>query len=386
MASTRLLTAGTLALALLVASAEAQSAGLANISTRGQVGAGADNIFGGFVIAGGPKTVLVRAIGPGLAAFGVAGTLADPTLTIFDAKNTAVATNDNWNAADAAQFTTVGAFPLPAGSRDAVVVATLQPGSYTAQISGIGSATTGVALLEIYDVGGAGQLVNIATRLQVGSGANAAVAGFVVAPGAGTRKLLVRGVGPALAGFGLGGTLPDPKLTVLDAAGGEVAVASANGGAGALTTAAGQAGAFATTGTDAAVIVNVSPGSYTAQLAGLSGTTSGVALIEAYDITNSTGTPPAFGQSSRLFFAPLRPGGAGSTASGYATVIFDPNTARAAVSVTFSNLTSAQSGAHVVLGAAGGNGTFVLDLPRGQVSGVDWVITPKGPYSSARSS
>ncbi len=364
---------------LLAATALAQNARLANISTRGQVGAGANNIFGGFVIAGGPKTVLVRAIGPGLAAFGVPGTLADPTLTIFDAKNVTVATNDNWNAADAASFGQVGAFPLPANSKDAVIVATLQPGAYTAQISGSGTANTGVAILEVYDLGGSGQLVNIATRLSVGTGANAAVAGFVVAPGAGTRKLLVRGVGPALAAFGLGGTLPDPKLSVLDAAGGEVAVANANGSAEALSTAAGQAGAFATTATDTAVIVNVAPGSYTAQLAGLSGTTSGVALIEVYDVTNSTGTPPAFGQSPRLFFASLRSAATDATASGYATLLFDPNTASAFVSVSFSNLTSTQSGAHLVLGAAGGNGTFVYDLPRGQVSGAYWSITPKGP-------
>jgi uncharacterized protein (DUF1800 family) len=371
-----------LALLALLAplTASAQTARLANISTRGQVGAGAENIFGGFVVAGGPKTVLVRAIGPGLSAFGVPGTLADPKLEIFSG-STKVADNDNWNAVDGASFSQVGAFPLPADSKDAVVVATLQPGAYTAQISGNGASNTGVAILEVYDLGGAGQLVNIATRLAVGTGANAAVAGFVVAPGAGTRKLLVRGVGPALAGFGLSGSLPDPKLTVLDAAGGEVAVASANGGASVLTTAAGQAGAFATTTTDTAVIVNVAPGSYTAQLAGFSGTTSGVALIEVYDITNSTGTPPAFGQSPRLFFASLRGSATGSTASGYATVLFDPNTNTATVSASFSNLSSAQTGAHLVLGS--GAGTFVLNLPRGQVSGVPWIFPASGPYSSS---
>ncbi|MEY2879488.1 MAG: hypothetical protein RLZZ15_1868 [Verrucomicrobiota bacterium] len=359
----------------------AQSARLVNISTRGSVGTDASILIGGFVIGGDAKTVLVRAIGPGLAGFGVAGTLPDPTLSIFNSAGTVVATNDNWNAPDAATFAQVGAFPLTAGSRDAVVVATLQPGSYTAQISGLGATRTGVAILEVYDVSGAGQLVNIATRLTVGTGANAAIAGFVVAPGAGTRKLLVRGIGPALAGFGLSGTLADPKLTVLDAAGGEIAGASANGSATALSSAAGQAGAFATSARDTAVIVNVAPGAYTVQLAGDSGTTSGIALIEVYDITATTGTPPAFGQSQRLFFTNLRSGAAGSTASGYATVLFDPNTNTATVSVSFSNLSSTQSGAHLVLGAAGGNGTFVLDLPRGQVSGANWSIVQKGPYS-----
>ena len=359
----------------------AQTARLVNISTRGQVGTDADILIGGFVVGGGTKTVLVRAIGPGLAGFGVAGTLADPTLSIFNSAGTVVASNDNWNAPDAATSAQVGAFPLTAASRDAVIVATLPPGSYTAQISGLGTTRTGVALLEVYDVSGAGQLSNIATRLTVGTGANAAIAGFVVAPGSGSRKLFVRGIGPALAGFGVPGTLPDPKLTVLDASGGEIAAAIANGGAPQLTSATTQAGAFASGANDTAVIVNVSPGAYTVQLAGDSGTTSGIALIEIYDITNSTGTPPAFGQSQRLFYANLRSASAGSTASGYATVLFDPNTASAFVSVSFSNLSATQSGAHLVLGAASGNGTFVYNLPRGQVSGAFWAITPQGPYS-----
>ena len=106
----------------LCASLYAQTARLANISTRGQVGADANNLFGGFAISGGSKTVLIRAIGPGLAAFGVPGTLADPTLKIFDSKNAIVAQNDNWSAADNSTFTAVGAFPLPANSKDAVVV------------------------------------------------------------------------------------------------------------------------------------------------------------------------------------------------------------------------------------------------------------------------
>jgi uncharacterized protein (DUF1800 family) len=382
-----------LALGLAVnAAAQGTGARLANISTRGQVGTDADNLFGGFVISGGSKTVLVRAVGPGLAAFGVGDTLDDPVLNLFDAKNAVVASNNDWNAADAGAFAQVGAFPLPASSKDAVVVATLPAGAYTAQISGAGSANTGVAILEVYDLGGTGQLINIATRLQVGTGANLAVAGFVVSRGSGTRKLLVRGIGPALAGFGLSGTLADPKLTVLDAAGGEIAAAAANGSASQLTAATTQAGAFASGATDTAVIVNVSPGSYTVQLAALSDSTGGlpsagpakggIALIEVYDITTSTGTPPAFGQSPRLFYTNLRSGNAASTASGYATVLFDPNTNTGFVSVAFSNLSSVQAGAHLVLGAAGGNGTFVLDLPRGQVNGVFWNFGPRGPFST----
>lgn len=378
---------GLLAFCAFASSLAAQSgdARLANISTRGQVGADANNLFGGFVISGGPKTVLVRAIGPGLATFGVGGTLADPTLTLFDSKNAVVATNDNWNAADAATFVAVGAFPLAASSRDAVIVTTLQPGAYTAQISGIGNANTGVAILEIYDVGGGGQVVNIATRLQVGTGANAAIAGFVVSPGAGARKLLVRGIGPALAGFGVPGTLPDPKLTVIDGSQGVIGTAVANGGVAALASATAQAGTFATSAGDAATIVTVNPGNYTVQLSGNNGSTAGVGLIEVYDITNSTGTPANLASPTpRLYYASLRPSGAAatSTGSGYATILFDPNTNVATVSVNFANLSSSATSAHLVIGNAS-SGNFVLNLPRGTANAISWTFPSTGPYSTA---
>lgn len=373
-----------LALCAAVASLSAQTARLANISTRGQVGADANNLFGGFAISGGSKTVLVRAIGPGLAAFGVPGTLADPTLKIFDSKNAVVASNDNWSAADNPTFTAVGAFPLPANSKDAVVVATLPPGAYSAQISGLGADNTGVALLEVYDVAGSGQLVNIATRLQVGTGANAAVAGFVVNPGAGTRKLLIRGIGPALTAFGVPGALPDPKVLLLDARQATLASAIANGAAPTLTAASASAGGFGLSPGDSAVIATVAPGSYTVQLSGASGTTTGVGLVEIYDITTTTGTPPAFAAAPRLFFTALRPTSAAtaSTGSGYATILFDPNTNTGSVSVAFSNLTSAQAGAHLVLTAPGSTGTFVLNLPRTQISGQPWTFAASGTYST----
>lgn len=355
-----------------------QSARLANISTRGQVGPDANNLFGGFVVAGAPKTVLVRAVGPGLAAFGVPGTLVAPKLTVFDSRNTVVATAESWNAADASTFASVGAFPLPANSKDAALVLTLQPGAYTAQISGVGAQNTGVALLEVYDVAGAGELVNIATRLNVGTGANAAVAGFVVSPGSGTRKLLIRGIGPALGGFGLAGFIPDPKLTLVDQSQNVLGAALANGGAEEVKAAAGGAGAFASSATDSTLIATVVPGSYTVQLAGNAGTTSGVGLIEVYDITNSTDTAAGFGMSPLLYYTTLRGATAGSTASGYATVIFDPNTNTGTVSVSYSGLSSATTSAHLVLGS-----NFVLNLPRGQVAGQPWLINNVGPNSAA---
>src|SRR5260221_10179692 len=93
----------------------AQEARLANLATRGQTGTGASVLTAGFVIGPGPsKQVVIRAIGPTLAGFGLTGLLADPVLTLVDSAGATLASNDNWLAADAATMTAVGAFPLPA--------------------------------------------------------------------------------------------------------------------------------------------------------------------------------------------------------------------------------------------------------------------------------
>ena len=126
---------------------------LTNVSARAQVGTGGDILIAGFVIGGqGPRTVLVRAVGPGLTQFGVTGVLADPKLDVFNG-TTLVQTNDNWGGTPAliATFAQVGAFALPAASRDAVLQLTLQPGAYSAQISGVGN-TTGPAMVEVYEL------------------------------------------------------------------------------------------------------------------------------------------------------------------------------------------------------------------------------------------
>ncbi|MEY2877751.1 MAG: hypothetical protein RLZZ15_131, partial [Verrucomicrobiota bacterium] len=126
---------------------------LINVSARNRVGTGADILIAGISIAGtGSKQLLIRAVGPSLTAFGVTGTLADPTLRVIDAKGVVVAANDNWAAALAPTFTQVGAFALTPASRDAALLVTLPAGStYTVQVSGVNNAT-GEALVEIYEV------------------------------------------------------------------------------------------------------------------------------------------------------------------------------------------------------------------------------------------
>lgn len=126
---------------------------LVNLSARTQVGTGANLLIAGFALGGATsKTVLIRAVGPGLTPFGVTGLLVDPKLELFSGQ-TLIATNDNWdgNATIRTAAVSVGAFALPDGSRDAALLVTLAPGSYTAQVSGIANAT-GVALVEVYAI------------------------------------------------------------------------------------------------------------------------------------------------------------------------------------------------------------------------------------------
>jgi hypothetical protein len=130
---------------------------LTNVSARAVAGPGQDQIIAGFVIGGSTsKTVLIRASGPALAAFGVTGALADPELHLFGASpgNAALASNGGWGGSPeiAAAAASVGAFKwADAASGDSAILVTLAPGSYTAQVSGA-SGDTGVVLVEVYDV------------------------------------------------------------------------------------------------------------------------------------------------------------------------------------------------------------------------------------------
>ena len=126
---------------------------LVNLSARHWVGTDADVLIAGFVVAGsGTKQVLIRAVGPTLATFGVAGALVDPELEVLDGAGRVLGRNNNWDGALAPTFARVGAFPLAAGSRDAAALVTLPAGStYTVKVSGVNN-TSGEALVEVYEV------------------------------------------------------------------------------------------------------------------------------------------------------------------------------------------------------------------------------------------
>ena len=254
----------------------------------------------GFVVSGtAPKPMLIRAVGPALNQFGVTGTLGNPMLRIFSGAQL-VAENEDWTDTPAMRATgdRVGAFPLASGSRDAALVVTLAPGAYTAHV--IANGGDGVALVEVYDAETnqpATQLINLSTRGFVDTGEGVLVAGFVVT-GDTPKRVLVRGIGPALAGFGVTGVLSDSVLklysgsnviaqnddwgTPQTVAGGS---APASGAEIAATAAATGAFALPAGSKDAALLVTLPPGSYSAVVSG-AGSATGAGLVEVYEVAN----------------------------------------------------------------------------------------------------
>ena len=292
----------------VVESADAGSARLLNIATRAAVGGTAGAPIPGFVLSGaGAKPIVVRAVGPTLAGFGVTGTLADPRLTLVGGTAT-LATNDNWIATDGATMTNAGAFALTAGSRDAALVMTLGPGAYTAPIGAVDNGS-GVALVEVYDAapGSGATIINASTRAFVGTGANVLIPGFVVG-GTGTIRLLIRAVGPTLGSFGVSDVLADPTVTLFS---GTTALAtndnwSAAANATEIAGAASAVGAFALPAgsRDATLVATLAPGSYSAVVSGVANTT-GTALVELYVLP---APPPAVGFAvTDLVASPLAP-------------------------------------------------------------------------------
>jgi kumamolisin len=281
---------------LIQALAGNSSQRLANISTRAQVGTGGNILIPGLYISGsGFETLLIRADGPALTQYGVTGVLAKPTLSVFNSSGTLVASNTGWDSSSdpdpshlANVTAQVGAFPLQSGSADSAVIADLPAGSYTVQVSGVGS-TTGVALAEVYEVSATGtaRLANISTRAQVGTGGNILIPGIYIS-GSGTEELLVRADGPALTQYGVTGVLAQPTLSVFNSVGTLIASNTGWGtgsGAAQIPSISSSVGAFplAAGSADCALVVNLPAGSYTIQVSGVNSTT-GVALAEVYEV------------------------------------------------------------------------------------------------------
>ena len=274
---------------------------LVNLSVRATTrGAGAPLIVGA-VVAGGSKQMLVRGVGPSLTGFGVTGAIADPRLEIHadvNGRDTVVAANNDWGSGGTAAavalrgtFASVGAFDLvDAASRDAALVVAMDSGR-TIHVSDAADRS-GVALVELYDADttGSARLVNLSARNFAGSGDGTLIAGFVIS-GNVPKRLLIRGVGPRLASFGVTGALADPRVELYMTEGARSTLFAANDnwaevGAAPARAAFTSVGAFDfpdATSRDAALIVTVPAGGYTAQVSGATATT-GEALIEIYEL------------------------------------------------------------------------------------------------------
>jgi hypothetical protein len=266
---------------------------LVNLSSRVWAGPAEEVAVAGFVISGEQaKPVLIRAAGPALAQFGLAASLASPQLDVYR-EGVHIASNAGWStatnsAALASATSRAGAFAFPYGSRDAALLQTLAPGAYTVNLSAT-SGPAGLALIEIYDLSGVApgqKLTNLSSRAKTGRGTENLIAGVVVS-GMAPKRVLIRAAGPALASFGLPEVLRRPQLTLHV---GAAVIArndswstSANSAAIAQATAQAGAFAFAPGSADAALLLNLSPGTYTAQVSCLDGS-SGVALIEIYEV------------------------------------------------------------------------------------------------------
>jgi hypothetical protein len=255
------------------------SSRITNVSIRTPLAVG-QTLIVGLSMSGGAKAVLVRAVGPGLSPFGVSDAMADPRLMLFRGA-VVEGMSDDWGGGPtlAATFASVGAFALPAGSRDAALVATID-GGRTVQVVG---ASPGTVLVEAYDAGAGDspRLVNVSARNRVNGSSEPLIAGFTVVGNA-PRTILIRGVGPTLASFGVLGALSDPRLELYS---GATKINENDTWATSLSTTFGAVGAFALIpgGRDAALLVTLAPGGYTVQVSGVGGAT-GDALIELYEV------------------------------------------------------------------------------------------------------
>ena len=236
-----------------------------------------------FGIVGGSKSMLLRGIGPGLAAYTTAALSSDPAMQLLDG-STVLNQNDNWGGSSTLSdtFQRVGAFAISSTSKDAAILTSLPAKTYSATVTG---KNTGTAMAEIYDADATGtvqgRLATVYARGQVGKGAAALITGFVIL-GDTPLRVLVRAVGHSLNG--LQGLLSNPQLDIYR--GTTLLQHNDNwGGTSAFKTLFQQVGAstLSQNSTDSAIDITLAPGTYSAVVSGVNGTT-GLARIEFYTI------------------------------------------------------------------------------------------------------
>jgi hypothetical protein len=253
---------------------------LTNISTRLHVLTGNNVLIAGFIVTGSDnKKVILRALGPTLTSFGVTDALQDPTIELHDSTGAIIVSNDNWKDTQQNEITATG--KAPPNDREAAILRSLAPGSYTAIVRGK-NATTGTALVELYDVDQLvnARLSNISTRGFVGTDNGVIIGGFIVSPGD-SVNVVVRGLGPTLTKFGVTNALQDPTLSLRNANGTEIA---SNDNWWDTQRAELQAvGRAPPDDHESAIKQTLTPGNYTVIERGNNNTT-GVGLVEVYKV------------------------------------------------------------------------------------------------------
>jgi len=258
---------------------------LSSLSTRGMVLYGNGPLVAGFVVGGsGHKTVLVRARGVSLQPFISSIALFDPKIQIVRSSDQAIlAANDNWvDQQDAEAIRTLG-FGLTVNIESALLV-TLPPGAYTALLMP-NFGNPGVGIVEVFEIDRAERpLEGLSTRGQVASGDQVMIAGFVI-EGRGPQTVVVRGRGPSLAAFGVTDAIPDPSLQLVRSSDQALVAANENWRDAANADAIMSSGFAPSDDREAAILVTLEPGAYTAILRGAPGN-SGTAIVEVYRVGN----------------------------------------------------------------------------------------------------
>jgi hypothetical protein len=252
--------------------------GLANISARVTVGTEDRVCIGGFIIQGQSKRVGIRGLGPSVQINGVPvpGTIADPLLELHNATGAVIFSNDNWGASQATEIQNSGL--APGSDTEAALIATLPAGSYTAVLRDL-NGSTGIGLIEVYDLDplGNSKLLNLSARAYVGANDDVLIGGLIV-QGI-SRRLLLRALGPELAAYDVSGALGDPALELHDFNGATLAT-NDNWGDAPNSSDISATGLAPLDDRESAILATLGPGTYTAIVRGLTGT--GVGLLETY--------------------------------------------------------------------------------------------------------
>ena len=259
---------------------------LLNISTRARAQTGQNVLIGGFILGngGGSKTIVVRALGPSLSAQGVSSPLLNPSLQLIDQSGQLIASNDDWMS-NANEQAIVDSGLAPTDPNESAILVSLGPGDYTAVVNGVDGTTGNIALVEVYDLDSIDppNLLNISTRSFVDTGQAEMIAGLIVG-GTSGQVVVVRGLGPSLASDAIANPLSDPTITIYNSFGTAIST-NDNWQDDPSSTDVQNAGLAPTNPLESAVLLQLTPGDYTAVLSGVNGAT-GVGLVEIYNVTN----------------------------------------------------------------------------------------------------